>query len=119
MMRAILAVILGYGLWTILWLGGNAGLKAAFPDALPEGGPYTATLPLVLALALSVFCSLASGALAGALARGAPVLVLALFLLATGIGVQTTAWDLMPLWYHLVFLALLVPVTLLGGRRRG
>lgn len=116
-MRAFLAVVLGYAAWTALWLGGNAGLRALFPDAWPAEGPYEAPLPLGLALALSVVCSLVAGALAGALARGRPVLALAVLLLLTGIGVQASLWEEMPLWYHLGFLALLVPVTLLGGRR--
>jgi hypothetical protein len=36
--------------------------------------------------------------------------------------VQASAWSALPLWYHLPFLALLVPACLLGGRmtaRRG
>jgi hypothetical protein len=29
-----------------------------------------------------------------------------------------SAWQLTPVWYHLVFLALLVPAVLYGGRLR-
>ena len=44
--------------------------------------------------------------------------------MATGIPVQLSAWDQLPVWYNLVFLVLLVPVTMLGvrigiGDRRG
>ena len=37
-------------------------------------------------------------------------------LLLTGIGVQASVWSLMPTWYHVTFLALVVPMTLLGSR---
>lgn len=69
-------------------------------------------------LALSIAASLASGVVAaiagGESARGA-VLGNALLLLATGIFVQAGLWSSMPVWYHLIFLVLLVPMTLLGG----
>ena len=58
---------------------------------------------------------LATAKLAGAKASGA-VVVMAVMLLVTGIGVQSTVWSLMPVWYHLAFLGLLVPVALVGGR---
>lgn len=123
-MRAVLAVVAGYALWTVLWLGGGAALGAAFPDeleAFTEGEALTDPAYLGASLVLSFFCSLLGG-FAGARiarerARGA-VLVLALLLLATGLGVQLSVWELMPVWYHLVFLAALVPLTLLGGRRQ-
>ena len=41
-------------------------------------------------------------------------------MLAVGIGVQAGSWNLMPVWYHLTFLALLVPGALIGAKlRRG
>ena len=40
-------------------------------------------------------------------------------MLVTGIAVQAGVWALMPVWYHLVFLALLVPVCLVGARLVG
>ena len=47
--------------------------------------------------------------------------VLGLLLLVVGVGVQAAMWNLMPLWYHLPFLALLLPATLAGAAlaRRG
>ena len=43
----------------------------------------------------------------------------AVLLLITGIFVQMSIWALMPAWYHLTFLALLIPVTLVGGKFGG
>ncbi|MCW5874766.1 MAG: hypothetical protein KIS88_09005 [Anaerolineales bacterium] len=42
-------------------------------------------------------------------------LILGVVLLLVGIAVQRQYWKLMPLWYHLLFLALLVPTTLFGA----
>ena len=59
-----------------------------------------------------------AGFLAAVIAKGnrnAP-LGLGILLFAFGLLVQVVAWNYMPLWYHVVFLALLIPMTMLGGR---
>ncbi len=33
--------------------------------------------------------------------------------------VDAGAWNLMPVWYHLTFLTLIVPVVVIGGRLAG
>jgi hypothetical protein len=43
---------------------------------------------------------------------------MASLLLLTGIFVQASVWTLMPIWYHVPFLALLVPIAVIGGRAR-
>lgn len=119
MMHAVVAVIAGYAIWTVLWLGGNALFFKEAAAVVGAGDAYTAPAPLLGVIVLSVVCSLAAGMaagrIAGSLARRA-VMVMALLLLVTGIGVQAGVWSLMPAWYHLAFLALVVPVSLLGGR---
>lgn len=120
--RATLGVIAGYVAWTVLWLAGNNLLLGAAGEAVAAGEPFTAAGPLTAIVVLSVVCSLVAGAAVAAVARvqsrGA-VLVMALLLLVTGIGVQASVWHLMPVWYHLVFLALIVPVCLVGARLIG
>jgi len=116
--RGIVAAVLGYALWSGLWLGGNALLGGLWPDAVPEGfpeeGEITAVPYLVTVLALSVVCSLAAGWLAGLVARGGrrPVQAMVVLLLVTGILVQASVWAQMPTWYHLTFLLLISPVCL-------
>jgi hypothetical protein len=121
-MRTLLAVLAGYALWTALWLGGGFLFRRLWSGAYPEdfpASPMTAVVPLVATLALSVLCSLVGGRLARDVGRGSSaVWILAVALLATGVAVQASVWEAMPLWYHLPFLALLVPATRLGGRRR-
>jgi hypothetical protein len=43
-------------------------------------------------------------------------MVMGTLLLATGIAVQASVWNLMPVWYHVPFLVLVVPACILGAR---
>ena len=61
-------------------------------------------------------------AIIGAIGIGAMLVLVLLMgmspglaMLLTGLCVQIGAWSMMPVWYHLPFLVLLVPVTLLGA----
>lgn len=120
-MRTLLAVLAGYALWSALWLGGDVAFRRLWPEAYPAdfpATPMTAVVPLLATLVLSIVCSLAGGRLTRQFARGGGAIwILAAALLLTGIGVQASVWKGLPLWYHLPFLALLVPVTLLAGRK--
>ena len=119
MLRAVLAVIVGYALWTAVWLGGNSLLFSDASQAVANKQPYGEPGPLAGILLLSVGCSVAAGLATGAIAarRAMPAsLVLATLLLLTGIAVQAGVWRLMPAWFHLTFLGLLVPVTIAGAR---
>jgi hypothetical protein len=116
MSRSILAVVVGYLTWTVVWLGGGAAIRAFWPAGFPEAGPWTATAPLVALLGLSLVCSLAAGLVAARLAPTTrAVAVMSVLLLLTGIGVQASVWALMPLWFHLAFLALIVPACRVGA----
>ena len=119
-MRRILGIVAGYALWTALWLGGNVGLAALFPEAHEawnDGADFDDPTALGAALGLAAVASVLAGALTRGLSRcGRAALVLGALLLATGVAVQTSAWDRMPLWYHLSFLASLIPLTLLGAQ---
>lgn len=118
MIRSILAVIVGFVLWSALWLGYNALLTTSALLPADSTHPVQAPTPLLLLLVGSVVCSLAAGYATTALVRGPGrihAIVLGVLLLGIGILVQTQFWQLMPLWYHLLFLALLFPVTVLGG----
>lgn len=118
-MRSFLGILLGFALWTVLWLGGSLAIGAAFPGAFPEAGEFQVSdrNALLAMLTLSVLCSLGAGCVAARKAgRGArAVAILAGILLAVGVAVEAANWKVMPVWYHLAFLGLLVPVTLFGG----
>lgn len=118
-MRSFLGILLGFILWTVLWLGGNFVIGMVFPEAFPKDGEFQVSErnALLAMLALSVVCSLGAGCAAARRAgRGArAVSILAGLLLAVGAAVEVASWKVMPVWYHAAFLALLVPMTLLGG----
>ena len=117
--RGIGAVVAGFVVWTVLYLGGNALLAAAFPSSFNPDGSTDSAVMLVLILVLSVVYSVVSGwttaRVAQSKAFGSSV-ALGVLLLIVGIGVQMQYWEVMPLWYHLVFLGALVPAVLLGYR---
>lgn len=120
-MKTAIPVIVGYLAWTALWLGGNAAIMSIFAEHIGPNSEVFHVPALVSILGLSVVCSLASGIVAAALAKpkgSKAVLIMAGLLLLTGIGVQAGFWDGMPVWYHLSFLALIVPVVVAGGKLR-
>jgi hypothetical protein len=116
--RAILAVLAGAVVWAILWVGGTQAAQAAFPDTLRPGQPLAHTGALVGYLGYSVLLSMLAGYVTAAVARTEPMRAvwgLAVLQLALGIAFEASAWSLTPVWYHLVFLALIVPATIYGG----
>lgn len=117
--RSILAVIAGFIAWSILWVGSNAAVTAVFPQHFAADGTTQHNGILALILLDSILFSLFAGWLTAKIAHGktfAHTLALGLALLAVGIPVQIGYWDLMPLWYHLIFLTLLLPMAILGGK---
>ncbi len=119
-MRTGIAVVVGFIVWTVLWLGTNAALAGALPDRFADDGSTSDVTILVLILILSAVFSFISGWLTAKVAKAAdnrPATILGVVLLLVGIAVQIGYWDLMPIWYHLVFLALLFPVAVAGGRQ--
>jgi hypothetical protein len=120
-MKQIFAVAAGFILWSVLWLALNQLLLVAGIMSPTGTQPLTNATPLVLLLVGSVLISLLSGYVTGrisGLAWTIPAAALGLLLLATGVFVQLKLWYSIPLWYHLIFLLLLMPMTVLGARLR-
>jgi len=118
MTKNILAVFAGIVAWTVLWLGSNAILKMLGQLPADSTKRVENISSLLLLLVGSVVFSIAAGFLTAHLSAGSgygPPVILGLILLAMGIFFQTQVWQLLPVWYHLVFLLLLVPATLLGA----
>lgn len=116
--KMVVAVIAGFALWSVLWVGSNQALTRLSPAMFkPSEGQMPPIIALVALLVLSIICSVLSGGLAGILYRTSmtPVWILAVLLLVTGVLVERGIWNLLPLWYHATFLALLIPVTAFGG----
>ena len=130
MVRIILGVIVGFVVWSVLWLGSDQVLitlskqwyarhQFAFEDAMLNQTPFTPDNTILLMhLVRAVIISLLSAFLAAFVAgenRKAP-LALGVLLLLFGAGVEVYAWNYLPIWYHAAFLILLIPMTVIGGR---
>ena len=121
MARNILAVLAGFVVWTVLWLASNSVLSIALPDMFNEDGSTDSAGMLAAFLVISIVCSFIAGYLCVMLARERPMqyaVILGVVLFAVGLVVQIIFWDVMPIWYHLLFLVMLIPGTLLGAKIR-
>jgi len=119
--RVALGVVAGAVLWAVLWVGGTGAARAAMPELLDPSQRLDHAGALLGFIAYSVVLSVAAGYVAAAVARASAmraVWILAVLQLVIGIAVEVSYWNLMPVWYHLVFLALLIPATVYGGRMR-
>lgn len=117
--RSILAVLAGFLAWSILWVVSNIVIAGAFPEAFAEDGSTQSVGLLALLLFDSAAFSLLCGWLTGVVAKAKQVahgVALGVALLVVGIAVQAGYWDVLPIWYHLIFLVLLLPMATLGGR---
>ncbi len=120
--KNIVAVVAGYLFWTLIYLGGNAGVRSLRPNVHDENGITTDTSTLLIHLLMSVIASIVAGFVCAKLANDKSwkfVTILAVLLLATGLVMQLTLGAALPAWYNACFLVLLVPVTLVGGLTGG
>ena len=120
MARLILAFILAPVVWGVVMFGGTLLIRLVYAD-VGDTGPFPISY-LLMALVGSVIYSLVAGFTGAAVAGGDATragLVAGVALLLVGLGVQISSWDLLPVWYHLVFLALLIPATVVGAHLKG
>lgn len=129
MVRIVLGVIAGFFAWMIAWFGGEKILSAiwpafgvhqrAFQAAIENGGQFSAdTTMLLVHVVLGSVVSVISGFLAALIAgenKRAP-LVLGLLLLVLALLKASMSWPYVPIWYHVIFTAILLPMTIIGGR---
>ena len=116
------AVLAGAAAWAVPWLGGNAAMAALLPDLIVMGEPVTSVGLLIFLIAyggvaLSLLAGYVTAAVKGDDATGA-VRILAGFQMALGLFFEITGWALTPVWYHVVFLICIIPMTLAGGKLR-
>lgn len=130
MVRIILGVIVGFIVWSVLWVASDALFSAISPDwygkhhkgleaAVINKTPFMSdSVILIIALIRSVIFSIIAGYLTALIAREntKSPLIVGILLLLFGIFIQSVYWNYAPLWYHIPFLLLLVPMTILGGK---
>ena len=122
--RIVLAMVAGIVVWIVVASLLNLGLRVTLSGYAAAELDKSFTLAMLLArLVMGVASSLAGGAAAGWIDRpaGPSVWVLAIVLLVAFIPTHVGLWLQFPVWYHLTFLILLAPLTVLGsllGHRR-
>lgn len=129
MIRIILGAVVGFIVWSILWVGSDAVFMAIFSSYKEYLEGFNTALQtkqtfeinstiLFLTLLKSFICSIISGLVAAMIATEnvKSTILLGVLLLAFGIFIQSIYWNYLPLWYHLSFLTLLIPMAILGGK---
>ena len=131
MVRTILGVVAGFFAWMIVWFGFElvlsavwpefAAHQAAFQEAIEHDGLFTPNSAILLIhVVLASIVSVISGFVAALVAGGnklAPLIV-GFLLLAVGLLKAAMSWAYVPVWYHLLFTAVLLPMAVLGGKLR-
>lgn len=130
MVRIVVGVIAGFFAWAIVWVGSEKVLSAIWPEgfgahqrafqaAIENGGQFTAdTTMLLVHIVLGSIVSVMSGFLAALIAgenKRAP-LILGFLLVAFGLLKAVLSWAYVPIWYHVIFTAILIPMTMMGGK---
>ena len=129
MLRIVLGVIAGFIGWVIVWFGSEKGLSAiwpafgvhqkAFEEAIKNGGQFTAETTMLLThIVVGSIISVIAGSLAALVAgeNSRAPLIVGCLLLALGIAKAVMSWQYVPIWYHIIFTAILLPMTILGGK---
>ncbi len=120
--KIILGIIVGFIVWSVVFVGGEALVKAIAPDmAAPDGATYVGSVGILMGyLVRSIIASILAGfsAVMVSAENYRTPLILGIVLLVVGILVQAGVWTMLPVWYHLIFLALLIPMTFVGAKLR-
>ncbi len=132
MVRIILGVIVAFIVWLILLLGSDFIWVALSPEwygkhqteleaAVNNKTPFMAdSTILVITVLRNVIFSIIAGFIAAVIAKEnfkAP-LGLGILLLAFGIFIHSFFWNNAPIWYHILNLLVVIPMTVLGGKLR-
>ena len=132
MVRIVLGVVAGFFAWAIVWVGSEKIFSAIWPEwfgaqltafqaAVEHGSQFTADTAFLLTQTVCAsIVSVMSGFLAAVIAgenKRAPR-ILGFLLLAFGLLKLIMSWPYAPLWYHVIFTALLLLMTIMGGKLR-
>jgi len=120
--RITLSVIAGVVLWGVLWNLGSMLTMSLFPDQVQPEQPIASVGILIGLIVYSVILSVGAGfstAKIGKEHARSAVHILAGVQFAIGAFFEYTYWELMPAWYHIIFVALVIPFTVIGGNKAG
>lgn len=130
MVRIILGAVAGFAVWTMFlilsdqiwvalspdWYGSH---QAEFSAAVANRTPFTAdSTVMIVSVIRSALFSVMTGFIAASVSRESfkSPLLLGVFLLAFGGLIHSMILENVPVWYHLLILLPLIPLTILGGQ---
>lgn len=129
MLRIILGVIGGFIGWLVVWVGVEKGLSAiwpafgvhqkAFEEAVKNGGQFAPDNTMLLThVIVGSLVSVMAGALAALIAgqNSKAPLIVGILLLLLGVMKAVMSWQHVPMWYHVIFTIMLLPMAIVGGR---
>jgi hypothetical protein len=122
MTRKILGPLGAFVAWWAVATVLDRSLRLAWPEYAVAFPTLAFTLGMRVArLVEGAVCTLASGAVAAWISRrssGAAVAT-GVLLLVFFVPTHAMIWSRFPVWYHVVFLCSLLPLTMLGARATG
>ena len=129
MLRIVLGTIGGFIGWLIVWVGLEKGLSAiwpafgvhqkAFEEAIKNGGQFTADTTMLLThIVIGSIVSVGAGALAALIAgeNARAPLFAGILLVLMGVAKAVMSWQYVPIWYHIIFTVMLLPMAIVGGK---
>jgi hypothetical protein len=130
--RIILGVIVGFIVWSVVWVGSDALLSMISPEwfgryslnmqkSFADGSPFEidntiSAIHLVRSFITSILGGYMAALVAGEYKRS--TMILGVLLVLVGLPIVYVARDYAPLWYAVLFIIFLIPMTILGGRLR-
>jgi hypothetical protein len=117
--RSIVSVAAGFFAVMVLGAAADLVLSRIAPDAFDAQGHARTEGTLLIKLAYETLFALLAGHVTARIAIRQPfthVLVMAAIVLAGRAFIAVASWDVLPWWFNLGVLALLIPAALLGAK---
>jgi hypothetical protein len=117
MAKGALGAIAGLAVWVAVATAAGLAMRASWPEYASVAEAMTFTLPMMIArLAIGAIATVATGRVTASITRSTLARWLPGVLLLTAFIPQHIAlWQKFPVWYHLTFLASLIPLNLAGA----
>ena len=122
MSKKILGVVAGLLVFLMVVLLAGEAMRRSWPAYANVADAMTFTLPMMIArLSIGALATLAAGLVTALIVPQSTMakLMPGVLLLIAFIPQHIMLWDKFPIWYHLTFLASLVPLTYAGGKTAG
>jgi len=116
--KQIVGVAVGLMVWFVAAVAAGVLLRSLWPEYVAASGDMSFTLPMkITRLSIGALATFAAGAVTALIGRSSRMAVVTgALLLLIFIPEHISLWDKFPIWYHLTFLASLVPLAVVGGR---